>query len=147
IMQCKALSITTVLLLLSPVSLQDPVHITGVVGGSVILPCSYKERVLKPVEINVFWRYNESMVVYDIENGIPSTKGQDAMFKVRIESFTSEYENGNFSIRLQHLNFTDSGQFSCSIIPHEGEEHKEHKLVKNVKTEFSSKELWQKVSF
>ncbi|XDV22020.1 hypothetical protein PO909_026996, partial [Leuciscus waleckii] len=42
--------------LLDKVSLQDPVEISGVVGGSVILPCSYKERKLKTEEMYVFWR-------------------------------------------------------------------------------------------
>ncbi|KAL1251024.1 hypothetical protein QQF64_018820 [Cirrhinus molitorella] len=132
------------------VSLQDPVEIIGGVRGSVILPCSYNEKELKPEEMNVFWRYNNSMVVYNIEKGAPAIERQNAMFTNRIESFPSEYAMGNFSIRLNHLNFTDAGQFSCFIIPHNYEEHKEHKLtllVKDVKTELSSKELWQDVSF
>uniref|UniRef100_A0A672NP18 Ig-like domain-containing protein n=1 Tax=Sinocyclocheilus grahami TaxID=75366 RepID=A0A672NP18_SINGR len=102
------------LLLLSPVSLQDPVHITGVVGGSVILPCSYKERVLKPVEMNVFWRYNEIMVVYDIENG-SHTETQDSLYKNRTERFPEEYMRGNFSIELNNLTHADAGKYTCHI--------------------------------
>uniref|UniRef100_A0A8C2HQA3 Ig-like domain-containing protein n=1 Tax=Cyprinus carpio TaxID=7962 RepID=A0A8C2HQA3_CYPCA len=94
-------------------SLQDLLEIEGVVGDSVTLPCSYKERVPNPEEINVFWRYNKHQNVYDIEKGSPVTEDQDAMFKGRIESFPSEYKNGNFSIRLNHLNFTDTGEFFC----------------------------------
>ncbi|RXN16664.1 V-set domain-containing T-cell activation inhibitor 1-like protein [Labeo rohita] len=111
------------LLLSSPVSLQYPAEIEGVVGGSVILPCSNKERELKPEEMNAFWRCNESKIVYNIEQGNFSTQGQDVMFKGRIESFPSEYMNGNFSIRLKHLNFTNGGQFSC-FIPLVDEEYK-----------------------
>ncbi|KAF4097935.1 hypothetical protein G5714_021943 [Onychostoma macrolepis] len=101
--------------LIDKVSLQDPAEIIGGVGGSVILPCSYKERVLNTEEINVFWRYNNSVVVIDIEKGIPLTKEQDAMFKDRIDSFPSDYKKGNFSIRLEHLSFTSIGEFSCFI--------------------------------
>lgn len=101
--------------LIDKVSLQDPAEIIGGVGGSVILPCSYKERVLNTEEINVFWRYNNSVVVFDIEKGNSSTKEQDAMFKDRIDSFPSDYKKGNFSIRLKHLSFTSIGEFSCFI--------------------------------
>ncbi len=104
------------LLFSSPVSLQSQVEKKyGVVGGSVILPCSYKERVLKPQEMNVFWRYDDSKVVYDIEKGSSSTKDQDVLFKDRIESVSSQYGNGDFSITLKHLKLTDSGKFSCFI--------------------------------
>ncbi len=102
-------------LLLSPVSLQDPVEIIGVVGDFVIMPCSYHEGELKPEDINVFWRNNKSKIVYDIVLGSPLTKRQDAVFKGRILSFPSEYVKGNFSIRLSNLMHTDPGQFSCFI--------------------------------
>lgn len=103
------------LLLSSSVSLQDPPDIVGYAGDSVILPCSYQEKVLKPEQMNVFWRYNENIIVFNIEKGIPSTYGQNAMFKDRIDSFPSEYANGNFSLRLSNLELTDKGQFLCSI--------------------------------
>uniref|UniRef100_A0A8C1RW30 Ig-like domain-containing protein n=1 Tax=Cyprinus carpio TaxID=7962 RepID=A0A8C1RW30_CYPCA len=103
------------LLLSSPVSLQDPPGIVGYAGDSVILPCLYQEKVLKPEQMNVFWRYNENIIVFNIEKGIPSTNRQNAMFKDRIDSFPSKYANGNFSLRLSNLELTDKGQFSCSI--------------------------------
>ncbi|XP_056116583.1 CD276 antigen homolog isoform X2 [Rhinichthys klamathensis goyatoka] len=111
--------------LIDKVSLQDPVPVSGVVGGSVILPCSYKERKLKTEEINVFWRYKQKTIVYDIENGSPLTENQDAMFKGRIEGFPSEHADGNFSLRLSDLRLTDEGQFSCFIL----NVKKEHKLT------------------
>ncbi|KAK2907194.1 hypothetical protein Q8A67_006179 [Cirrhinus molitorella] len=100
--------------LIDKVSLQSQDEtVYGVVGGFVILPCSYKERELKPDEINVFWRYNDRENVCDIEKGNFSTKKQDPLFKDRIESVSSEYGNGDFSIRLKHLKLTDNGMFSC----------------------------------
>ncbi|XP_016326360.1 V-set domain-containing T-cell activation inhibitor 1-like [Sinocyclocheilus anshuiensis] len=97
--------------LIDKVSLQ----VSGFVGDSVLLPCSYQDRELKPEDINVFWRYNESKNVYDIEKGNPSTNKQDAMFKGRIKSVLSRHENGNFSLILSNLMVTDTGQFSCDI--------------------------------
>ncbi|XP_050951381.1 V-set domain-containing T-cell activation inhibitor 1-like [Labeo rohita] len=120
-----------ILHLIDKASLQDPPDILGVVGGSVILSCSYQERVLKPEEINVFWRYNENIIVYNIEKGIPSTKGQNGMFQQRIKSFRSEYPNGNFSLRLSNLKLTDKGQFSCSI-PGVFTKHKVRLLVRGM---------------
>ncbi|KAL1251028.1 hypothetical protein QQF64_018824 [Cirrhinus molitorella] len=38
---------------------------------------------------------------------------QDPLFKDRIESVSSHYGNGDFSIRLKHLKLTDNGMFSC----------------------------------
>ncbi|XP_077083088.1 CD276 antigen homolog [Siphateles boraxobius] len=113
--------------LLDKVSLQDPDPVSGVVGGSVILPCSYKERKLKMEEMNVFWRYEQKTKVYDIEKGKPLTEKQDQMFKGRIEGFPSEYADGNFSLRLSDLRLTDGGLFSCDILDVE-KEHK-HELT------------------
>lgn len=93
----------------SPGSLQ----VTGFVGDSVLIPCSYQVRELK--EISVFWRYNTSRNVYDIEKGKPSTIEQDPMFKGRITSFLQEHKNGNFSLILSNLTVTDAGDFSCYI--------------------------------
>ncbi|XP_026092075.1 CD276 antigen homolog isoform X2 [Carassius auratus] len=113
--KCRCWLIYLILHLIDKGSLQDPLEIEGVVGDSVILPCSYKERVLNPDERNVFWRYNTHKNVYDIEKGKEVTEDQDAVFKDRIESFPLEYKNGNFSIKLNHLRFTDNGEFFCYI--------------------------------
>lgn len=90
-------------------------QVTGFVGDSVLIPCSYQDRELKPEQINVFWRYNANKNVYDIEKGKPSTKKQNPMFKGRITSFLQEHKNGNFSLLLSNLMVTDAGQFSCDI--------------------------------
>ncbi|XP_052394453.1 V-set domain-containing T-cell activation inhibitor 1-like isoform X2 [Carassius gibelio] len=89
--------------------------VTGFVGDSVLMPCSYQDRKLEPEEINVFWRYNAYKIVYDIEQGKPSTIEQDPMFKGRITSFLQEHKNGNFSLILSNLTVTDAGQFLCDI--------------------------------
>uniref|UniRef100_A0A9J7ZIJ1 Ig-like domain-containing protein n=1 Tax=Cyprinus carpio carpio TaxID=630221 RepID=A0A9J7ZIJ1_CYPCA len=102
-------------------------EVSGFVGDSVLLPCLYQERELKPEEINVFWRYNDSKNVYDIIKGNPSTDKQDAVFKGRIKNFLSK--KGDFSIVLSNLMVTDAGQFSCDIPSVE----KDSKLTLHVK--------------
>uniref|UniRef100_A0A8C1XQH9 Ig-like domain-containing protein n=1 Tax=Cyprinus carpio TaxID=7962 RepID=A0A8C1XQH9_CYPCA len=119
------------LLLLSPVSLQ----LSGFVGDSVLLPCLYQDRELKPEEINVFWRYNDSKNVYDIIKGNPSTDKQDAVFKGRIKNFLSK--KGDFSIELSNLMVTDAGQFTCDIPSVE----KESRLTLHVKGGMQQKKL------
>ncbi|XP_039528788.1 myelin protein P0-like isoform X2 [Pimephales promelas] len=127
--------------LIDNVSLQDSVSVEGVVGGSVILPCSYKERKLNTEEINVFWRYKRKNIfnyvkVYDIEKGKPLTEKQDAMFKGRIEG-PSEDADGNFSLKLSDLRLTDEGQFLCDI-PDVDKEHKLTLLVSAMTTTVST---------
>uniref|UniRef100_A0A672M868 Ig-like domain-containing protein n=1 Tax=Sinocyclocheilus grahami TaxID=75366 RepID=A0A672M868_SINGR len=95
------------------VSLQDTLE--AVIGGSVILPCSLSAQDLKLQDINVHWRQNGSKIVYDIVKGEDSVALQDSEFKNRAESFPDEYLRGNFSIKLNNLQHTDAGTYSCYI--------------------------------
>uniref|UniRef100_A0A673FEB9 Ig-like domain-containing protein n=1 Tax=Sinocyclocheilus rhinocerous TaxID=307959 RepID=A0A673FEB9_9TELE len=95
------------------VSLQDTVE--AVIGGSVILPCSLSAQDLKLQDINVHWRQNGSKIVYDIVKGEDSVALQDSEFKNRAETFPDEYLRGNFSIKLNYLQHTDAGTYSCYI--------------------------------
>uniref|UniRef100_A0A8C1TR41 Ig-like domain-containing protein n=1 Tax=Cyprinus carpio TaxID=7962 RepID=A0A8C1TR41_CYPCA len=100
-------------LLINKVSLQ----VTGDIGGSVLLPCSSAEPDLKPQDINVHWRHNGSKIVYDIVKAHYSLELQDQRYKNRVETFLDEYLKGNFSIKLNNLQHTDAGTYSCIITP------------------------------
>nr|XP_055073862.1 CD276 antigen homolog [Misgurnus anguillicaudatus] len=91
------------------------VTVEGVVGGSVVLPCSGKADQGTTEDINVYWRHNESMIVYDIIKGKGSDEDQELEYKNRAESFPEVYLKGNFSIRLNNLRETDAGKYSCLI--------------------------------
>ncbi|KAK7137222.1 hypothetical protein R3I93_017332 [Phoxinus phoxinus] len=115
IIGCRFICVFAVLI--NKVSLQETVHREAVIGGSVLLPCSSTEHDQKLQDIDVSWRHNDSEIVYDIVKGEDFVVDQDPRYKNRVETFPLEYERGNFSIKLNNLNYTDAGEYSCLITP------------------------------
>ncbi|XP_051763691.1 ICOS ligand-like [Ctenopharyngodon idella] len=101
--------------LINKVSLEETVKAD--IGGSVVLLCSSTEHDLKPQNTEVHWRHNGSEIVCDIIKGKSSVERQDSQYKNRVETFPDEYLRGNFSIKLNNLQYTDAGEFSCLISP------------------------------
>ncbi|RXN02340.1 CD276 antigen-like protein [Labeo rohita] len=93
------------------------VTVEGVIGGSVVLPCSSAKHDLKPEGINVHWRQNDGIHVYDITERKDSVANQHQRYKNRIETFPEEYVRRNFSIKLTGLTHTDAGKYICFITP------------------------------
>ncbi|XDV22135.1 hypothetical protein PO909_027094, partial [Leuciscus waleckii] len=112
------------------VSLQETVE--GVIGGSVLLPCSSTEHDHKLQDINVHWRHNGSKIVCDIVKGVETVSEQDHQYKNRTETFPEEYERGNFSIKLTDLTHTDAGKYTCFIT--HSSEHPTVQLIINEST-------------
>lgn len=102
-------------LLINKVSLD--VTVEGFTGGSVVLPCSSAEDDLKLQDINVHWRDNDNKIVCDIVMGHYSLQLQDQQYKNRVETFPDEYLAGNVSIKLNNLQHTDAGKYTCLITP------------------------------
>uniref|UniRef100_A0A672L7Y7 Ig-like domain-containing protein n=1 Tax=Sinocyclocheilus grahami TaxID=75366 RepID=A0A672L7Y7_SINGR len=100
--------------------------VPGVIGGSVVLPCSSTEP---DQDTEVHWRQNGSKIVYDIIKGEDSVEQQDPRYKNRAETFPEEYKRGNFSIKLNDLQHTDAGKYMC-LIAHSSE-HKTVELIIN----------------
>uniref|UniRef100_A0A672K0E0 Ig-like domain-containing protein n=1 Tax=Sinocyclocheilus grahami TaxID=75366 RepID=A0A672K0E0_SINGR len=92
-------------------------QVTGVFGGSVVLPCS-TQHDLELQDIVVFWRHNNSKIVHDIIKG-NQKETQDSLYKNRTESFPDEYPRGNFSVKLSNLTHAHAGKYSCHITPSE----------------------------
>uniref|UniRef100_A0A673IRV8 Ig-like domain-containing protein n=1 Tax=Sinocyclocheilus rhinocerous TaxID=307959 RepID=A0A673IRV8_9TELE len=84
------------------VSLQ--VTVKGVIGGSVVLPCSSKEP-----------QHNETLKVYDIIKGKVSLEEQDSSYYNRTEIIREKYLNGNFSLKLNNVQHRDTGIYTCYI--------------------------------
>uniref|UniRef100_A0A3Q2VI58 Ig-like domain-containing protein n=1 Tax=Haplochromis burtoni TaxID=8153 RepID=A0A3Q2VI58_HAPBU len=84
---------------------------TGFIGGEVLLPCVYSEKL--PKEVNAFWRDKDDNVVLDIFNGREGK--MDPKFKSRVFSFPNQYETGNFSILIKGLRADDAGPYDCHI--------------------------------
>ncbi|XP_026098594.1 CD276 antigen homolog [Carassius auratus] len=103
-----------VFVIVNEVSLQESVE--GFIGGSAVLPCSSKEPPLTVQDIDlVRWRHNYDQNVYEIINGQDSVEEQDPVYRNRVESFPEEYLRGNFSIKLNNLQHTDAGEYTCYI--------------------------------
>ncbi|XP_048023166.1 matrix remodeling-associated protein 8-like isoform X2 [Megalobrama amblycephala] len=66
--------------------------------------------------ITVNWKHHDTLKVYDIIKGQGSVEGQDPAFKSRAETFPDEYEKGNFSLKLNNLEYNDTGKYQCYII-------------------------------
>ncbi len=96
------------------VSLQ--VSVKGVIRGSAVLPCSSKESLLTVERITVNWKQNDRLTVYGIDKGKVFVEGQATVFNNRTESFPEQYLRGNFSIKLNNLQYTDAGKYQCYII-------------------------------
>ncbi|KAL6462017.1 hypothetical protein MHYP_G00301620 [Metynnis hypsauchen] len=99
------------LLLVQKVSLQD---VQAVVGDAVILPCSSSGKALQDT-VAVFWRFQDSVTVCDIEDGRAKFDEQAVSYKNRVESFPAEWTNGNFSIKLSDVRKTDGGLYICFL--------------------------------
>ncbi|XP_058617561.1 V-set domain-containing T-cell activation inhibitor 1-like [Onychostoma macrolepis] len=99
--------------LINKVCLQ--VTVEAVIGGSVVLPCSFTKDDNKLQDIDVSWRHNGSKIVFDIIPHSTSPVTQDAEYENRTETFPEEYLRGNFSIKLNNLQHTDAGQYICYI--------------------------------
>lgn len=104
-------------LLSNKVSVQDGnvVAVSGVTGGSVVLPCATSQTEHKLSDITVQWRKDDSLLVCAIIEGTFSLQHQHLNYKNRTESFPTEYKKGNFSIKLNNLTQTDAGGYWCYI--------------------------------
>lgn len=91
------------------------VTVEGKVGGSAVLPCSSIGNGLKNEDVTVYWRHNSSQNVYDIIEGKGSVEKQDPAYKNRAETFPNEYMKGNFSLKLNNLQYNDAGKYVCYI--------------------------------
>ncbi|MCI4393368.1 hypothetical protein PGIGA_G00156860, partial [Pangasianodon gigas] len=104
----------TFLLLIHKVSAQS-VPVEGIIGQTVILPCSPKQ---KPQ--TVFWKYSDIKTVCNFLGGEANFREQDPAYKGRVEIFPSEIEKGNFSIMLSNVKKSDEGTYTChapNLIP------------------------------
>ncbi|KAI7794629.1 putative CD276 antigen-like, partial [Triplophysa rosa] len=113
----------------------DYAHVTveGVIEGSAVLPCISNTNEHKPDDINVRWRHNGSLNVCDMTKGKCSVKNQDSTYKNRIQVISNNYEELNFSLKLNNLIHTDAGEYQC-FITHSSELVKVQLLIKE-KTE------------
>ncbi|KAF4097859.1 uncharacterized protein LOC131530541 [Onychostoma macrolepis] len=100
--------------LINKVCLQ--VTVEGVIGGSVVLPCSFTKDDYKLQDIDVSWTHNASIILVDIIPHSASPVTKDPKYENRTETFPEEYLRGNFSFKLNNLQHTDAGKYICYIL-------------------------------
>lgn len=100
---------------LSFVLVHPQVNAEGTIGGSVFLPCASSkiEHILQ--DINVLWKYKDSMNVYAIIKGSATMEYQNPKYKNRAETVYEDYRNGNFTLKLNNLTRIDAGTYQCFI--------------------------------
>lgn len=100
---------------LSLISVHRKTTAEGVTGGSVLLPCVTNKSEHNLQDIEVAWRYNDKLNVYEIIRGKSSLKDQEHRYKNRIDAFPGEFVKGNFSLKLNNLTHNDAGEYQCFI--------------------------------
>ncbi|XP_053347586.1 programmed cell death 1 ligand 1-like [Clarias gariepinus] len=108
-MDIRTYSLCALMLVINEVSSQS-VIVEAAQEDSVILPCSSSRY-----EKDVFWRYRDTKVVYEIIEGKENFQEQDAEYRGRVKGFPSEFTKGNYSIRLSDVKLSDTGTYSCKI--------------------------------
>ncbi|XP_056304152.1 uncharacterized protein LOC130216279 [Danio aesculapii] len=99
--------------LIKKASLQTSVN--EVIGGSVVLQFSSTKHFLQLQDSNIHWRHNDCEIVWDIIKGVDSVQDQNQRYKNRVESFPDQYNSGNGSIKINKLQYSDAGIYTCFI--------------------------------
>ncbi|GAA6110338.1 obscurin-like, partial [Tachysurus ichikawai] len=86
---------------------QQTVYVTGIVGQSVLLPCSCSELQAKPHTFR--WSFNKGS--YHI-NIFP--KEQTNLYTDRVQGF-NDHPPGNLSLLISQLTVEDGGFYRCEI--------------------------------
>ncbi|XP_047674147.1 obscurin-like [Tachysurus fulvidraco] len=86
---------------------QQTVNVTGIVGQSVLLPCSCSELQAKPHTFR--WSFNKGPDVIKIFPKVQTNRYTD-----RVHVF-NDHPPGNLSLLISHLTVEDGGLYRCEI--------------------------------
>ncbi|XP_060738814.1 cell adhesion molecule DSCAML1-like isoform X2 [Tachysurus vachellii] len=86
---------------------QQTVNVTGIVGQSVLLPCSCSELQAKPHTFR--WSFNKGSDDIKI-----FPKEQTNLYTDRVQVF-NDHPPGNLSLLISHLTVEDGGWYKCEI--------------------------------
>ncbi|XP_047665723.1 Down syndrome cell adhesion molecule homolog [Tachysurus fulvidraco] len=86
---------------------QQTVYVTGIVGQSVLLPCSCSELQAKPHTFR--WRFYKGSDDIKI-----FPKEQTNLYTDRVQVF-NDHPPGNLSLLISHLTVEDGGLYRCEI--------------------------------
>ncbi|XP_060708592.1 uncharacterized protein LOC132833931 [Hemiscyllium ocellatum] len=99
---------------ISVVSGDSPVSVTGFVGEQIVLPCIYKGHV--PVSnLLVVWGISKRDILWKFIDGSDDLTEQDARFGNRTDLFKDQLEQGNWSILISDLRESDQDEYVCYL--------------------------------
>lgn len=102
------------IILIIQVTVED-VSVEGYKGSHVLLPCTHQgpDTILSD-NVKIYWRYEESVIVYNFRGGQHDLAKQDLRFQNRTH-LSPEPQKGNFSLSLTSLVERDQGKYSCFV--------------------------------
>ncbi|XP_030635092.1 butyrophilin subfamily 1 member A1-like [Chanos chanos] len=118
----RCFCVPLLMLLWSPVSTIEKFQVVGstkhlivLSGEDVILPCHLRPNI-SAVDMDVEWSLEDKNdLVYVYSKGIDRPDQQSESYKGRSSLFKDELENGNVSLKLSRVQFTDDGVYSCAV--------------------------------
>uniref|UniRef100_A0A4W3HLL2 Butyrophilin subfamily 1 member A1 n=1 Tax=Callorhinchus milii TaxID=7868 RepID=A0A4W3HLL2_CALMI len=93
-----------------------PAHpVQGFAGSEVVLDCKCSVGLPLPtVEVRWF-RSSFAIPVHLFQDGHTNASKQDKTYRGRTELFTEEFINGNMSLKLKDVQWSDRGEYTCYI--------------------------------
>eukprot|EP00062_Callorhinchus_milii_P027081 gi/632989961/ref/XP_007883928.1/ PREDICTED: butyrophilin subfamily 3 member A2-like [Callorhinchus milii] len=93
-----------------------PAHpVQGFAGSEVVLDCKCSVGLPLP-KVEVRWfRSSFAIPVHLFQDGHTNASKQDKTYRGRTELFTEEFINGNMSLKLKDVQWSDRGEYTCYI--------------------------------
>ncbi|XP_078391687.1 CD276 antigen homolog [Cetorhinus maximus] len=88
--------------------------VTGLLGGQVTLPCTYKEKeTFSLSSVRLYWQTDQKDLVYGYYDGQRDETHQKQQYKGRAIGFETEIQSGNLSLRIHNLTINDENKYIC----------------------------------
>ncbi|XP_010771508.1 myelin-oligodendrocyte glycoprotein-like [Notothenia coriiceps] len=94
----------------------SPQPIVANIGDDIILPC-YLEPAVNVAGLTLEWTRPDMdpRFVHVMRSGHEMVDKKHTFFKGRTSMFTDELKNGNISLKLSNVQFSDHGKYRCFI--------------------------------
>ncbi|XP_062850949.1 CD276 antigen [Trichomycterus rosablanca] len=106
-----------------------PTHVqNGLYGESMILFCTFPVDSSWDLYSSVITWQRHLEVIHSFYYGQDQLQHQSHRYRNRTSLFYQELKNGNASLRLDHINLEDAGEYTCSISTQLGSQKKSFKM-------------------
>ncbi|KAM9425435.1 butyrophilin subfamily 2 member A2-like isoform 1-T2 [Pholidichthys leucotaenia] len=100
----------------------DPVNITAEPGKTVVLPCQTPNK--NNIRVIEYRRADLEPDYVFLHPNKSNQEKQHELFKNRVELQDKQMKDGNVSLVLNHVTFSDNGVYKCHVLSKEGNEKK-----------------------